>query len=39
MDGCPHKMWTEDIKAGYLRRSELYEDGKYPKEWLDTILK
>lgn len=31
--------WREDIRTGYLFRSELYDDGKYPHWWLDSVLK
>lgn len=31
-------MWLEDIRDGILRRSELYEDGKFPHWWLDRVL-
>ena len=32
-------MWLEDIDSGLLRRSELYEDEKFPHWWLDNVLK
>jgi len=32
-------MWKEDIRDGVLFKHELYDDGKYPKEWLDKIFK
>lgn len=32
-------MWKEDIKLGYLFKSELYEDNNYPNIWLDKIFK
>jgi hypothetical protein len=32
-------MWKEDIEKGYLFKKELYEDGKYPHWWLDSIFK
>jgi hypothetical protein len=31
-------MWKEDIEKGFLRKFELYEDGKYPHWWLDRVL-
>jgi hypothetical protein len=32
-------MWKEDLRQGYLFRSELYNDPNYPHWWLDSILK
>ena len=32
-------MWKEDIELGYLFKNELYESGKYPHWWLDSIFK
>lgn len=33
------EMWREDLEKGYLFKSELYNDGKYPHWWLDSIFK
>lgn len=33
------KMWKEDIKIGNLFIKELYDDGKFPHWWLDSVLK
>lgn len=33
------KMWKEDISLGLLYKRELYEDGKFPHWWLDSVLK
>lgn len=32
-------IWKEDLKLSLLFKYELYEDSKYPKWWLDSILK
>lgn len=32
------KMWKEDIECGMLYKWELYEDGKFPEWWLDSVL-
>lgn len=32
-------MWREDLRRGWLFRSELYSDEKYPHWWLDQVLK
>ena len=32
-------MWIEDIKLGYLFKSELYDDDNFPNQWLDKIFK
>lgn len=31
-------MWREDLIRGWICKSELYEDGKYPEWWLDSVL-
>lgn len=31
-------MWKEDFERGYLFKQELYQDGKFPHWWLDSIL-
>lgn len=31
-------MWKEDIRDGLLYKFELYESGRYPEWWLDSIL-
>lgn len=31
-------MWKEDIRRGFLVKSELYEDERYPIWWLDNVL-
>ena len=33
------EMWKEDIQKGLLFKRELYDDGRYPKWWLDSIFK
>jgi hypothetical protein len=33
------KMWKEDIHSGLLLKKELYDDGKFPPWWLDSVLK
>lgn len=33
------KMWKEDIQNGILFKHELYNDGKFPHWWLDSIFK
>jgi hypothetical protein len=33
------KMWKQDIKEGLLFKWELYEGDKYPKWWLDKVLR
>ena len=33
------QMWRDDIDQGILFKDELYEDGKFPKWWLDSIFK
>lgn len=37
--GVSVSMWKEDIRKGYLRRQELYEDPSFPHWWLDSVLK
>lgn len=32
-------MWREDLIAGNLTKAELYEDDRFPHEWLDRVLK
>lgn len=32
------EMWREDIEAGNLFKYELYEDPKFPRWWLDSVL-
>jgi hypothetical protein len=32
-------MWKEDLKSGVLKKSELYQDTKFPRWWLDSVLK
>lgn len=32
-------MWLEDRSDGHLVVSELYEDDRYPRWWLDSIFK
>ena len=32
-------MWKEDIELGLLFKQELYEGDKYPRWWLDGILR
>ena len=36
--GVTISMWREDRLSGHLRLRELYEDGKYPHWWLDSVL-
>lgn len=31
-------MWKEDLQRCWISKSELYEDGKYPSWWLDSVL-
>lgn len=31
-------MWRQDLKDGILIKRELYEDGRFPKWWLDKVL-
>lgn len=31
-------MWKEDLEKGYIFKWELYSDGRFPHEWLDSVL-
>lgn len=31
-------MWREDINKSLLKKHELYEDGCFPRWWLDKVL-
>ncbi len=31
-------MWREDLRRGWLFKHELYEDGRFPAWWLDSVL-
>jgi hypothetical protein len=31
-------MWREDLRRGWLFKSELYEDPNLPHWWLDSVL-
>lgn len=31
-------MWKEDIEQKLLFKHELYEDGRFPKWWLDSVM-
>jgi hypothetical protein len=31
-------MWREDLAAGLIFKWELYEDERYPRWWLDSVL-
>ena len=32
-------MWKEDIELGLLFKHELYEGDKFPRWWLDSVLR
>ena len=32
-------MWREDLRAGLISRKDLYDDERFPAEWLDSVLK
>lgn len=32
------EMWRKDLQEGILTRRELYEDGKFPKWWLNKVI-
>lgn len=32
-------MWKEDIRLGLLFKRELYDDDRFPNEWIDKVLK
>ena len=32
------EMWKEDIELGNLFKFELYQDEKFPRWWLDSVL-
>jgi hypothetical protein len=31
-------MWRKDLREGLITRKELYEDGRFPKWWLNKVI-
>lgn len=32
-------MWREDLRVGIISRLDLYDDDRFPHDWLDSVLK